>query len=234
MQTVKQLRKTLLCAALCAAPLTAAQAAADLDLYYTPYAQIKLKDSGGNELDFDEGDGYGAKGKFGITDSIFVSGEYEKNEYDDVTINGTPIIPGGPGPILNVDQRVEQYRAGLGFNVPTTPFYVLGEYVGIESKTRVDNGTTASESHTDKSEGWGAHLGAKGKVLNDYLTLNAEVGYLDVGNADGLEALAGFAVNVSKHVGLFADYRYTSLTANNDSDVDVRLGEARVGARISF
>ena len=232
MQTVKQLRKTLLCAALCAAPLAAAQAAADLDLYYTPYTQIKLKGSSGDDLDFDDGDGWGAKGKFGLTDYLFLSGEYEKYKYDDITVNDTPLFPNLAD---HVDERVEQYRAGLGFNFVTTPFYVLGEYIGIDSKTRVDNGSSATESDKDKDEGWGAHLGAKGKVLNDHVTLNAEVGYVDVGDSDGLEVLAGAAYNISRHVGVFADYRYTSLTGGGgNDDVDTRLGEARVGARLSF
>lgn len=236
MQTVKQLRKTLLCAAICAAPFTAAQAAADLDLYYTPYSQIKFKDGAGNTLNFDDGDGAGVKGHFGVTDYLFVSGEYEKNKYDDINVNGTPVIPGFPGSTLSVDERVEQYRAGLGFNFVTTPFYVLGEYIGIESRTRVDNGSSASESDKNKDEGWGAHLGAKGTVLNDYVSLNAEVGYVDVGDSDGLEVLAGAAVKVVKHLSVFADYRYTSLTTGSDDagDYDTRLGEARVGARLSF
>lgn len=236
MQTVKHLRKTLLCAAICAAPLTAAQAAADLDLYYTPYTEIKVKNGAGDDLKFDDGDGWGVKGKFGLTDSLFLSGEYEKNEYDDITVNNAPVFPGFPGSSVSVDQRLQQYRAGLGYMIPTTPFYVLGEYINLESKTRVDNGTSATESDTDTSEGWGAHLGAKGKVLNDYLTLNAEIGYVDVGGSNGLEALAGLAVNVTKHLGVFADYRYTSLTdgGSGANDIDTRLGEARVGARLSF
>jgi len=231
MQTVKQLRKTLLCAALCAAPLTAAQAAADLDLFYTPYTEIKQKNSTGDELNFDDGDGWGAKGQFGLTDYLFLTGEYEKNKYDDITVNDTPLLPSAAS---SIDLRVEQYRAGLGFNFVTTPFYVRGEYVGFDYKYRVDNGNSASESDTQKDEGWGAHLGAKGKVLNDHVTLSAEVGYVDVGDSDGLEALAGAAYNITQHVGVFADYRYTSLTAGKDEDLDTRLGEARVGARLSF
>ena len=229
MQTLRKFRHSLIAAAaLTVVPLTAAQAAADLDAYWTPYAAAKAG-SGSSALDFDGGDGWGVKGKFGLTDLFFLSGEYEKNKFDDISVAGG--IFGGNG---NAELRTEQYRGGLGFRFPETPFYTYGEYIGFESKTRINIpgplGSVTREN--DKSEGWGGHLGAQGKVLNDKLTLMAEVGYVDIGDVDGLEATAGGAVEIVKHLSIFADYRYTSLTGGNNPDV--RLDEARLGARFSF
>lgn len=227
MQSLKKFHHSLIAAAaLTVVPFTAAQAAADLDAYWTPFASAKVG-SGSDALDFDDGNGWGVKGKFGLTDLFFLSGEFEKNRFDDISVQGGFLQFDD-----NVQLRTEQYRGGLGFRFPETPFYAYGEYVGFESKIRVDNGVSAVESDKDKSEGWGGHLGAQGKVLNDKLTLMTEIGYVDIGDVDGLEVTAGGAVEIVKHLSIFADYRYTSLAGGNNPDV--RLDEARLGARFSF
>jgi hypothetical protein len=229
MQSLRKFRLSLIAAsALVAVPFTAAQAAADLDGYWIPFSSAKIG-SGDDALDFDDGDGWGVKGKFGLSDLFFLSGEYEKNKFDDIGVDGGFL--GGDGA---AELRTEQYRGGLGFRFPETPFYTYGEYIGFESKVRVElPGPFGSvESDKDKSEGWGGHLGAQGKVLNDKLTLMTEIGYVDIGDVDGLEVTAGGAVEIVKHFSIFADYRYTSLAGGNNPDV--RLDEARLGARFSF
>lgn len=233
MQSVKELRRTLMLVALTTVPMTAAHAAADLDLYYTPYTTLKFEDANAQDLKFDDGDGWGVKGKFGLVHNLFLSGEFEKNSYDDIRINGEPILPGFPGTSLDLSQKTEQYRAGLGYVFNDTPFYALGEYIRYDSKLRVSDGNSAQYSDDDTQEGWGAHLGLKHKVLKNALTLNAEIGYVAIGDVDGLEVLGGVAMNITEHLGLFADYRLTSLVGN-DSTPDTRLEEVRVGARISF
>jgi opacity protein-like surface antigen len=230
MQSVKEFRKTLVLAALAAVPMTAAHAASQLDVYYTPYTMLK-GDSDAGSVKFDNGDGYGAKGRFGVIDNVFASLEYERNTYDSLHINGSSIFT----PDSKLRDKTEEYRAGLGYTIPTTPFYVEGEYIRLDNKQKLTFDTGgAAESNNDKNEGWGAHMGAQGKVLNDVVTLNAEIGYVDVGHGNGLEALAGVAYNVTQNVGLFADYRLTSLTGGGDSNPATRIEEARIGARLSF
>jgi hypothetical protein len=231
MQSLRKFRLSLIAAsALVAVPFTAAQAAADLDGYWIPYSSAKVG-SGDDALDFDDGDGWGVKGKFGLSDLFFLSGEYEKNKFDDIGLDG-----GFLGSSIDSDLRTEQYRGGLGFRFPETPFYTYGEYIGFESKVKTRTtgplGSVTVTRENDKAEGWGGHLGAQGKVLNDKLTLTTEIGYVDIGDVDGLEVLAGGAVEIVKHFSIFADYRYTSLAGGNDPDV--RLEEARLGARFSF
>lgn len=230
MQSVKTFRKTLVLAALAAVPMTAAHAASQLDVYYTPYTLLK-GDSDSGSVKFDNGDGYGAKGRFGLIDNVFASLEYERNTYDSISINGTGIFV----PDSKIRDKTEEYRGGIGYMVPTTPFYVEGEYIRLDNKQKItfDNGG-AAESNNDTNEGWGAHLGAQGKVLSDYITLNAEIGYVDVGHGDGLEVLGGLAFNVTQNLGVFADYRLTSLTGGGDNNPATRLEEARVGARLTF
>ncbi len=226
MTITKEVQKPLLALALMAAPFAAAHAAADLDAYWIPYSAAEVG-GGEDKLKFDDGDGWGVKGKFGLTDLVFLSGEYEKNKFGEIGVDGGILLPED-----QVQLRTEQYRGGLGFRFAETPFYAYGEYIGFESKFRFDNGVTAVETDKDKSEGWGGHLGAQGKVLNDRVTLTSEIGYVDIGDVDGLEVLAGAAVQIVKHLAIFADYRYTSLAGGNDPDV--RLDEARLGARLSF
>lgn len=230
MQSVKEFRKTLMFAALAALPMTAAHAASQLDVYYVPYTLLKGESDVGS-LKFDNGDGYGAKGRFDVVDDVFVSLEYERNTYDDLTINGTGIFV----PDAKVRDKTEGYRGGLGYKIPTTPFYVQGEYIRLDNKQKITfDGGGAAESNNDKNEGWGAHMGAQGKVLNDVITLNAELGYVDVGHGNGLEALAGLAYNITQNVGLFADYRLTSLTGGGNDNSSSRIEEARIGARLTF
>lgn len=229
MKNAKNARLPLLAAALLAAPL-GAHAASEFDAYYTPYAKNQLENTAIGDVNFDNGDGWGLRTRFGLGTTFFLSGEYGKNQHDDINIGGSPLIPGSSG---SLDLRTEQYRAGLGAHLATTPFHVRAEYIGYESRTRFDNGVSAVESDTDKQEGWGAHLGAQGKVLSERLTLTSEIGYVAIGDADGLEALAGGAVNFTPRFAVFADYRYTSL-AGDSGHPDLRADEARVGARLTF
>jgi opacity protein-like surface antigen len=225
-------KKTLLAAALIAAPLTAAHAASNVDLYYVGISELETEGAPAGDFKFDEGDGYGAKVRFHLNDMLFLSGEYQNVEFDEVEYDrGTPNIPLDD---LGLEREIETWRAGLGFQFVDTPFYVLGEYIGLESELSTNGSEDDEETLGDDFDenGFGAHLGAKGNVT-EMLTLNAQIGYVDVGDTNGLEYLVGAGLNFTPNLGIFADYRYTSLDGD-DSSIDLNLTDARVGVRLTF
>lgn len=230
MQHAKGIRTAMAAAVLAAAPVGMAQAGSLLDLYYVGVSDLEYEGTPAGDLEWDEGDGYGAKGRFELTDSVFLTGEYQNVEYDEVTFD-TGAVFGGE---IGVQQELEMWRAGLGYYFADTPFYLQGEYVGLEAQLTSDGSEDDEESIGDDfdEDGWAAHVGAKGMVT-EMLSLHAEIGYVDLGEAAGLEYLAGAGLHFSKHVGIFADYRMTTLDGDDES-YDVNLGDARVGVRLLF
>lgn len=223
--------KALLMAVLAAAPLSAF-AGSNLDLYYVGISELEIEGTAGGDFSFDDGDGYGAKGRFKLTDEFFLTGEYQNVEYDEVSFdNGTPNLAFDD---LGLERELELWRAGLGYQFAETPFYLHGEYVGVASELS----TTGAEDDEDTvggdidEDGYGAHLGVKGEVT-DAFSLTAEIGYLDIGEVDGPEYLVGAALSFSDKLGIFADYRYSAL-AGDDDGYDLNLGDARVGLRLMF
>lgn len=232
MKRVFDVRKTLLAAALLAAPLPAALAGSSLDLYYVGITELEVDNTAGGDFSFDDGDGYGAKGRFKLTDELFLAGEYQNVEYDELSFDsGTPSVSSDD---VGLERELETWRAGLGYQFAETPFYLKGEYIGLESELS----TTGDEGDEDEvggdidEDGFGAHLGATGQPM-EKLSLTAQIGYLDIGDVDGLEYLIGAALHFTDRFGIFADYRYTSLSGDGD-DYELNLSDARVGLRLMF
>lgn len=195
-----------------------------LDLYYIALAEVEF----GDEFEYEEGDGYGAKGRFMILDNLFLSGEYQNSEYDPFDFDdGSPFRDA-----TRIEIEIETYRGGLGFYFGDTPFFVMGEYIGYE----VEVSTTGDERDEERlgddidETGFGAHAGFDG-VFGENFGLHAQAGYVDFGDAgDGLELLGGLSFSFTPGIGVFADYRYTAL----DEDIETDIADARVGLRISF
>ncbi|MEW6167734.1 MAG: outer membrane beta-barrel protein [Pseudomonadota bacterium] len=237
MQHAKGIRTAVAAAVLAAAPGGMAQAGSVLDLYYVGVSNLEYEDTPAGDFEWDEGDGYGVKGRFALSDSgfalsdsVFLTGEYQNVEYDEISFDTGALIGGEIG----VQQELEIWRAGLGYSFADTPFYLQGEYVGLEAQLTSDGSEDDEESIGDDfdEDGWAAHVGAKGMVT-EMLSVHAEIGYVDLGEAAGLEYLAGAGLHFSEHVGIFADYRMTTLEGD-DENYDVNLGDARVGLRLLF
>jgi opacity protein-like surface antigen len=197
---MKQLGRACL-GALLAAPL-AAQAAdmAYLDVYYIPDSTLEFEGAGVAAVESDDGDGFGVKLAAMLGESLFLAGEYQSVDY--TFADGTA--------------KADTKRIGLGYKTPW-PVYALGEYVRAEA--RDDDGESFDE------DGWAAHLGIKANLFAS-LTLDARVGYQDVGDLDGLEYVVGLGLNLDRNFGLFADYRVSELEDDNGKTTaeDVRAG----------
>jgi len=217
-------KKTLIAAVIVATPALAS-AASDIsfnpsyfDLYYLPSAKIKAStDFGlGTVTAKDEGDGYGVKTHIGLGQNFFLAGEYQANDYS---------------PEQNDNEEFERdlniYRFGAGMFIPETPFFVEGEYIGIDIG---GNDSTNADEDEDRN-GYGVHAGVS-STFGERVTLNAKVGYVDVDDLDGFEYLVGGAFNFTQHLGVFADYRGSDLKGSNDNKLE--LNEFRTGVRFAF
>ncbi|MDT0495751.1 hypothetical protein RM530_00005 [Algiphilus sp. W345] len=185
-----------------------------LDGYYVPYSDI---DTEAGEVD--DGDGYGIKGEFQFIDQAYFTAEYQANTYDDIAnVDGDA-----------VDLDLDFIRAGVGYVPFEWPLYGRVEYIHVEGEL---NDLPADLTADDVDEdGYGVHIGSSGYLLPQ-LAGYVEVGYVDIGDfGDGLQATGGISYDFSPMVGVFVEYRYMDLSADQ---LDPEIGEARAGVRFNF
>ncbi|MES0873252.1 outer membrane beta-barrel protein [Sinimarinibacterium thermocellulolyticum] len=201
----------LLAGALLTAPL--ASRAADmayLDVYYIVDSTLEFDLAAApSTVESDDGDGAGVKLAAMLGESVFLAAEYQSSDND----------------FANASATNETSRIGLGYKTPW-PVYVLAEYVNnsLEVDPSVANGVSGDE------DGWAVHLGIKADLVK-FVTLDARVGYLDVGESDGIEYIAGLGFNLDRNFGIFADYRVSEL--DNDRR-EASVEEVRAGLRFRF
>ncbi len=191
---------------LVASPLVAHAGAFDaFDIYAVPESGLDV-DGPLGEIKSEEGDAYGVRLSTSFGEHVFAAGQYQSSTYEGVS-----------------DPDLDQLRAGLGYSIGSLPVYVLAEYVRYE--LGVVNGA-------GDDTGFGVHLGGKFDLFK-YFSVEARVGYLDVGDAgDGFEYVAGLALNLDANFSVFADYQETRLS--NDADQDIVVADVRAGLRFRF
>lgn len=199
---------TALAAAVATFNVSAAGPKGAIDAYYVVSPEIEVDLDGVGEATFDEGDGIGVKGRFQLDPTLFIAGEYQANEYDE--IEG-----------IEVDAQFDQLRGGIGVRFgESSPFYALAEVINAEIE--IDN-------ESDDETGYGLHLGLNAP-LGDRASVYGQVGYVDV-DGDGPEFLVGAAVQFTDTFGLFIDYRHTTLDSD---DVEFTFSDLRAGLRVAL
>lgn len=190
----------------------------NLDGYYVPQSEFSFEPDTAGPLDFDEsGDGYGLKGRFQISSVFFLHGEYQAIDYDEDDDTG----------ILKDD--LNTYRIGGGFFFSESqPFFVKGEYIGVDLGDSEDGDEDIDEDYN----GYGVHIGALGHA-GDALSVTASIGYVDLDGTSGIEYLVGVGFQFSSLLGVFADYRNTDLELD-DGGGDFKLTDFRAGVRFVF
>ena len=161
-----------------------------------------------SDIDFgpfdDDGVGMGVKGAFQVADKVYLTGEFQTVEYDD----------------LNED--FDQIRLGAGFGPGMGPsaegIYGRVEYVNFDTGV-------------DDEDGIGGAIGY-GLPLSPAFRLHGEVGYLYLDDTDGPELLIGGTYRIAQNFGVFADYRASFLEADGGGDIDIN--DLRVGVRFTF
>ncbi|TJY59886.1 hypothetical protein E4T66_11935 [Sinimarinibacterium sp. CAU 1509] len=187
-------------------PLVAQAGAFDaFDIYAVPDSGLEIDGPLGT-IESEEGDAFGVRLLNSFGEHVFAAGQYQSSTYQGVG-----------------DPDLDQLRAGLGYSIGTLPVYVLAEYVRYELGLVNSNGD---------DNGFGVHLGGKFDLFK-YFSVEARVGYLDVGDAgNGFEYVAGAALNLDANFSVFAEYQETRL--NNDADQDVIVADIRTGLRFRF
>ena len=152
-----------------------------VDGYFVPSAEVEFDNAGPLIDGTEDGDGFGARAALQFAPSLFVTGEYTANEYDN-------------------EAELDTVRVGLG----------LGEGAGTGDGlyARIEY-LNADDGVEDESGGVGT-LGYA-LLLAPRVRLYGEVGYQKFDELDGPEFLAGLAVQLAPNFGVFADYRSTQL-----------------------
>lgn len=198
-----------------------------LDLYYVAMADVEV-----NDFEFDDGDGFGAKAHLVLPgDLLFLTGEYQNNEYDPFKRSTTDVLGGVTDTRYEIE--VETLRAGLGMHFAQTPFYIRGEYIGYEGEVSTTGNETDEETigEDQDEDGYGVHAGIDG-MFSEALGLYAQVGYVDIGDVgNGFEGLVGASLSFGSALGVFVDYRYSDL---EKKDSTTEVSDARVGLRLLF
>ena len=162
-----------------------------------------------SDIDFgsfdDDGVGVGVKGAFQVADKVFLTGEFQSVEYDD----------------LNED--FDQIRLGAGFGPGMGPN--AGGLYGRVEYLNFDFGPGSDENGVG---GWVGY----GLPLSQQFRLHGEAGYAYTDDIDGPELLIGGTYRIAQNFGVFADYRMSFLEADGGGDVDVN--DFRVGVRFTF
>ena len=177
-----------------------------VDAFYIPSANLELTVTGLGSAD-DDGDGFGAKGRFHVAEQIFIAAEYQAVEYDDSNI------------------ELDQIRAGVGAILPistSVSFLGLVEFIDAD----IDDPNLLLEG----DDGFGVH-GKLEASLTGQFTIHGGVGFLKFGDSDGPEFHIGARFQVTPNASIFVDYRTTRLSEDgNDLDFD----DLRLGAGFHF
>lgn len=196
--------------AMLSVPLAAsASGGNNLDLYYLSSGiELEVPGLGSGE---DDGDGFGAKGRFAISDALFLSAEYQTAKLDDL------------------DEDLTQIRLGVGGSIPISPelwVSARAEYVDSEIENFFFDGSALED------DGPAFHAGLV--FASGGFSLFGEVGYLKLGDSDGPEFSVGAAFAMSEAIGLFLDYRLTSLEIDDSDGSEFDIDDFRAGIRLSF
>lgn len=177
----------------------------NLDVYYAD-STVEVTVPGFGSFD-EDGDGFGVRGAFAISELAAVTAEYQAVTFDDS------------------DLDLDQLRAGLlialsAFDTPLS-WYAAAEYIRLEADDGFDS---------DSDSGFGLHVGGRFEVVPG-LGLGARVGYVDIDDSDGIEWLVEAVLAATPTLAVFADYRLTSV---EDDDVETDLDDLRLGVRLRF
>ncbi|MDP9140719.1 MAG: outer membrane beta-barrel protein [Pseudomonadota bacterium] len=153
----------------------------------------------------DSGDGFGVKGQFSFAPDLFITGEYQSTTLDDL------------------DADLDQLRIGIGGRAQIGQQLwgrLQGEYFDAEYDGE------------DLDDGFGMHAGIEFDA--EPVLIYADLGYLMLGDADGPEFLIGAAFEFAPSLGVFVDYRLTSLEVDDGTDTEFEFDDFRAGVRFTF
>ncbi len=212
-----------------------------LDLYYTS-ADLDVKgrsssDAGPIDYSADLGslDGFGVKFRGSVAEDFFFAGEFQRAEAEHAGLTlSDPDSGAAIGAGDDVDLSYKEWRLGIGmpfYRARSLTLYSVLEYVNTELKTSFDTtdpdtGITTTNRSEEEQDGGGVHAGALFNPTKAW-SVYGQIGYLRLDELDGIEYLAGTALQVHRYGGLFAEYRNSDLEGDDGRKVEMtpwRLG----------
>lgn len=177
------------------------------------YSHLKFTVDGvGDDI---SGPGYGVRIVAGSARPFFTA-EYLRSEPD-----------GNVGGV-DVEAKIDQWRAGLGYRLIDQPgFSAWGraEYLSFDGEI-----TGGGLVGADDEDGYGVHLGAA--AGSGQFFAFAEAGYIKTDETDGWEMRVGATYQLEP-VGLFIEYRRTEVETDN-LKIEETYSDIRGGARFVF
>ncbi len=200
-----------------------------LDLYYSS-ADIDVQGrSNGVNYGGDLGslDGFGLKFRGSIAEDFFFSGEYQGSEIKRSGLS----LSDNAGAAIATNDGVEldytEWRLGVGlpfYREHSLTLFGLLEYVDTEFEAAYDtddgNGGVVSNNLRQRQSGVAAHGGVLFNPTAAW-SVYGQVGYLKLDDVDGIEYLAGTALQVHRYGGLFAEYRSSDLKGDGGTRVEL-------------
>lgn len=183
-------------------------------LFYIPDTELSITSPGNPDLKSDGGYGIGVRGHVMVAPKVFLSGEYQNDRFDG--FNGA----------ASTDTDAITTRVGVGVG-SADGFYAVADFIRLNT-TLLTGGTTVSSS----SDGYGLHGGINVPLIGS-LRLLGELGYINLSEGGkGLEYRAGLDYQFSDLFSVFADYRHTTLEA--DDNTEGTLSGVRTGLALHF
>ena len=197
-----EFRKSLLCFATIAtlSPTLAMAEQPSYNFFDGGYLRLDLDD-----LDLDP-TGFFARGSVEISDNWFLHGGLQSA--DDST------------GVVDVD--ADQFNLGAGFKTDlgtNTSLHVVLDYINVEVEAANRFGGRASVDEN----GYGLGVGVR-SMASENFELNADVGYSDLGDEDGLGFGVGAVWYVTESLGLLVE-----LSSDDDSN-----NQFMIGGRLNF
>lgn len=212
--------KRIACAAVILCTAQAASAAPEkdpvgnhMDLYFS---SLDFEVEAGGDKGSIDGGGGGLSFWLGNKIGLF-TGEIQSNKLED-DIGG-----------VEIDANLRTFRVGLGYrfvNESNAGAWLRAEYVNFDGDIEIDDLGEGS----DEQDGFGIHAG--GMIGTGMFRGYAEIGRVDLDDLDGMEYKVGLNIQPGP-IGGFIEYRVTDLELD-DSDVDEKLEDLRIGVRIGF
>lgn len=177
-----------------------------VEAFYVPTTSLTLKAPGALGTT-ERGDGMGGRGMYRVFKWLAVTGEYQWRRFEDI------------------DEELTETSVGLGATVHNASNDFGGIFVEYDKL----------DSDIAELDGYSLHARLM-RQPSDWFSFYGDIGYLmledDAEDHHGTEFTIGLGFG-SSTVKLFADWHFIDLEGK-DSGTRTQVGDARVGARLSF
>jgi len=181
--------------------------------------------------DTDDGDGYGVRGSFAVSEYLFLFGKYSSTESEFTFRDDS-------GTVYPQDEDVKTLKLGLGWHMPLTDamdLVVTGAYTDIDYgdfnlganenddlNSRDDLENALDDLNDDSSDGFVVDAGVRAQALT-WLEAGGGVRYVDVDSGDNTSVFGNLLFEMTQNFGI-----------NAEVDIGDNVNTYELGLRYSF